>query len=132
MRRFPPDSWPFPSITEAPASPSTIAKMKFVSVAVSSLLLSRVNALVDLPAVSSVVSKALDEFSEYVTAAYHEATPAPAVSRDTSSGVRRRQAVTDPEYWLADVTHQGIAAFNPDPSTYVVFRNVKDYGAAGA
>ena len=43
----------------------------------------------------------------------------------------RRQAVTDPSYWLADITHQGISAFNPDPSTYTVFRNVKDFGAAG-
>jgi glucan 1,3-beta-glucosidase len=131
MLRFPPDFWLFPSITEALASPATIVKMKFVSVAVSSLLLSRANALVDLPAVSGVVNKALEEFSQYVTAAHHEATPAPAVSRDASSGVRARQAVTDPEYWLADITHQGIAAFNSDPSTYVVFRNVKDYGAAG-
>ena len=35
------------------------------------------------------------------------------------------------EYWLADVKHQGIAAFNPSPNTYQVFRNVKDFGAKG-
>jgi glucan 1,3-beta-glucosidase len=35
------------------------------------------------------------------------------------------------DYWLADVKHQGIAAFNPSPDTYTVFRNVKDYGAKG-
>src|ERR1700761_1414055 len=35
------------------------------------------------------------------------------------------------EYWLADIKHQGIAAFNPNPDTYEVFRNVKDYGAKG-
>lgn len=34
-------------------------------------------------------------------------------------------------YWLEEVKHQGIAAFNPNPTTYQVFRNVKDYGAVG-
>jgi glucan 1,3-beta-glucosidase len=29
------------------------------------------------------------------------------------------------------VKHQGIAAFNPNPSNYTVFRNVKDFGAKG-
>ena len=37
----------------------------------------------------------------------------------------------DSPYWLADITHQGVAAFNRDPSSYKVFRNVKDYGAKG-
>jgi hypothetical protein len=27
------------------------------------------------------------------------------------------------------IKHQGIAAFNPNPATYQVFRNVKDFGA---
>lgn len=35
------------------------------------------------------------------------------------------------DYWLEDIKHQGIAAFNPSPSTYQVFRNVKDFGAKG-
>lgn len=39
-------------------------------------------------------------------------------------------AATDP-YWLQDITHQGTAAYNTDPSTYPVFRNVMDYGAKG-
>ena len=34
-------------------------------------------------------------------------------------------------YWLENIKHQGIAAFNPSPSTYQVFRNVKDFGAKG-
>lgn len=34
-------------------------------------------------------------------------------------------------YWLENIKHQGIAAFNSDPSTYQVFRNVKDFGAKG-
>lgn len=39
--------------------------------------------------------------------------------------------VDDASYWLADIKHQGIAAFNSNPSNYTVFRNVKDYGAVG-
>ena len=35
------------------------------------------------------------------------------------------------DYWLADIKHQGVAAFNPNPATYQVFRNVKDFGAVG-
>jgi hypothetical protein len=34
-------------------------------------------------------------------------------------------------FWLEKIKHQGISAFNPDPSGYPVFRNVKDYGAVG-
>ena len=34
-------------------------------------------------------------------------------------------------YWLEKIKHQGIAAYNPDPTGYKVFRNVKDYGAVG-
>ena len=37
----------------------------------------------------------------------------------------------DEPYWLEKITHQGIAAYNPDPTGYNVFRNVKDYGAVG-
>lgn len=39
-------------------------------------------------------------------------------------------APTDP-YWMETIPHQGISAFNPDNETYPVYRNVKDFGAAG-
>ncbi|KAJ7197151.1 exo-beta-1,3-glucanase, partial [Mycena pura] len=39
-------------------------------------------------------------------------------------------AATDP-FWMQNMKHQGIAAFNANPSTYQVFRNVKDFGAKG-
>lgn len=35
------------------------------------------------------------------------------------------------DYWLQTAKHQGIAAFNSNPSGYQVFRNVKDFGAVG-
>lgn len=34
-------------------------------------------------------------------------------------------------YWLEDIKHQGVAAFNADPGDYQVFRNVRDFGAKG-
>ena len=37
---------------------------------------------------------------------------------------------SDP-FWLEKIKHQGISAYNPDPTGYKVFRNVKDYGAVG-
>lgn len=44
---------------------------------------------------------------------------------------RDGQEAAASSYWLEDMQHQGIAAFNPNPSGYKVFRNVKDYGAVG-
>ncbi|KAJ7718670.1 exo-beta-1,3-glucanase [Mycena metata] len=40
------------------------------------------------------------------------------------------RAATDP-FWMQSIKHQGIAAFNANPSSYQVFRNVKDFGAKG-
>ncbi|KAG8894269.1 hypothetical protein FRC00_009221, partial [Tulasnella sp. 408] len=34
-------------------------------------------------------------------------------------------------HWMQTIKRQGISAYNPDPSNYKVFRNVKDYGAKG-
>ncbi|KIM76034.1 glycoside hydrolase family 55 protein [Piloderma croceum F 1598] len=34
-------------------------------------------------------------------------------------------------FWLQSIKHQGISAYNPTPSSYNVFRNVKDFGAKG-
>ncbi|THG98774.1 hypothetical protein EW026_g3453 [Hermanssonia centrifuga] len=39
-------------------------------------------------------------------------------------------AAGDP-FWRQNIAHQGIAAFNSNPSGYQVFRNVKDFGAIG-
>jgi glucan 1,3-beta-glucosidase len=37
---------------------------------------------------------------------------------------------SDP-FWMQTIKHQGKAAFNANPSSYQVFRNVKDFGAKG-
>lgn len=34
-------------------------------------------------------------------------------------------------FWLQSIKHQGISAYNSAPSSYNVFRNVKDFGAKG-
>ncbi|KAG8911889.1 hypothetical protein FRC00_005639, partial [Tulasnella sp. 408] len=34
-------------------------------------------------------------------------------------------------HWMQTIKRQGISAYNPNPSTYKVFRNVKHYGAKG-
>ncbi|KAJ7147989.1 hypothetical protein C8R46DRAFT_1359525 [Mycena filopes] len=39
-------------------------------------------------------------------------------------------AATDP-FWMQSIKHQGIAAFNPNPMAYQVFRNVQDFGNKG-
>ncbi|KAJ7074278.1 exo-beta-1,3-glucanase [Mycena amicta] len=39
-------------------------------------------------------------------------------------------AAADP-FWLQNIKHQGTSAFNSNPSSYQVFRNVKDFGAKG-
>ncbi|KAG6845237.1 hypothetical protein H0H87_012229 [Tephrocybe sp. NHM501043] len=40
-------------------------------------------------------------------------------------------AASEDAYWLESIKHQGIAAYNSNPSGYQVFRNVKDFGAKG-
>lgn len=40
-------------------------------------------------------------------------------------------AKPEDSFWLEAIKHQGISAFNPDPNSYKVFRNVKDFGAVG-
>lgn len=111
--------------------------MKFVSAAISALWLASANAQIhDIPAVDSIVSSALSTFSAYVTEALQSAaTPAPkpylSPHRPGNRPAAAMASVPDAPYWLADITHQGIAAFNGNPSTYQVFRSVKDFGAVG-
>jgi len=43
----------------------------------------------------------------------------------------RGTAAANAPFWLESIKHQGISAYNPNPSSYKVFRNVKDFGAKG-
>jgi hypothetical protein len=40
-------------------------------------------------------------------------------------------AAANCDYWMENISHRGVAAFNSNPSGYQVFRNVKDFGAKG-
>jgi hypothetical protein len=48
----------------------------------------------------------------------------------TATGTGASPSSTDVPYWLADISHQGIAPYQSS-SAYKVFRNVMDYGAKG-
>ena len=97
--------------------------------------------LLALSVSGSHVSKHIPEVEDAVTSALHKyhpytaykgpdvpaATPAPAAAPKANLA---SPGSTGASYWLEQIKHQGIAAFNPDTS-YKTFRNVKDFGAKG-
>lgn len=50
--------------------------------------------------------------------------------QEQDEAVAKRQATTR-SFWMEGLKHNGTMAFNPDPTRYVVWRNVKDFGAKG-
>ncbi|EIW60068.1 exo-beta-1,3-glucanase [Trametes versicolor FP-101664 SS1] len=54
-----------------------------------------------------------------------------ALGSTCSSPLGPGTAAPGDAFWMETIKHQGIAAFNPTPSSYQVFRNVKDFGAKG-
>ncbi|KAH6677590.1 pectate lyase superfamily protein-domain-containing protein [Halenospora varia] len=91
----------------------------------------------EVPEVESVVESILAEYSATVN---YAGNPNFAASKVVSNitrpfplvkGQNTTGGVEDSPYWLAQIKHQGISAFNSDPETYRVFRNVKDFGAKG-
>jgi glucan 1,3-beta-glucosidase len=81
----------------------------------------------DIPQVDEVVQHVLEENSDYV----HYQAP-PGTSNKTSESAAhnvKAAAAAGQAYWYESIQHQGISAFGP--SGYVVYRNVKDYGAKG-
>ncbi|KAK7023972.1 pectate lyase superfamily protein-domain-containing protein [Favolaschia claudopus] len=57
--------------------------------------------------------------------------PVASLGTSCSAPLGSGSAAAGDPFWLADIKHQGISAFNPNPSSYQVFRNVKDFGAIG-
>ncbi|KAG7453017.1 exo-beta-1,3-glucanase [Guyanagaster necrorhizus] len=49
----------------------------------------------------------------------------------SKSAVSANENLTGEPFWLEAIKHQGTSPFNPDPASYQVFRNVKDFGAVG-
>lgn len=83
----------------------------------------------DIPAVDKVVQNVLTEYYNYT----HYHAPADATnstaSRGGSGNSTNGALASGQPYWYEQINHQGISAFGP--SGYVVYRNVKDYGAKG-
>ncbi|KAJ5544547.1 hypothetical protein N7535_007055 [Penicillium sp. DV-2018c] len=110
--------------------------MHFSSAFACLSILAGANAqLLDIPAVDELVSTALRPFEQY-TALGDPTRVATAVANQKTKAAKVANfnaavAAADTGYWLADIAHQGRAAFNSNPSGYTVFRNVKDYGAKG-
>jgi len=48
-----------------------------------------------------------------------------ALGTSCSAPLGQGTAIPDDPFWLETIKHQGTAAFNPNPATYQVFRNVK-------
>jgi glucan 1,3-beta-glucosidase len=79
----------------------------------------------EIPEIESAVASMTAEFEPAVTYA------GPTEADHSHYSISRPTSTPAPaSYWLADIKHQGVAAFNPD-TTYQVFRNVKDFGAKG-
>lgn len=53
-----------------------------------------------------------------------------ALGTSCSAALSPSAAASDP-YWLQSISHLGTSAYNAAPSSYKVYRNVKDYGAKG-
>ncbi|KDQ52486.1 glycoside hydrolase family 55 protein [Jaapia argillacea MUCL 33604] len=56
---------------------------------------------------------------------------ASALGTSCTAPIASGTAAAGAPFWLQSMTHQGTSAFNANPSTYQVFRNVKDFGATG-
>ncbi|KAI0411251.1 glycoside hydrolase family 55 protein [Xylaria grammica] len=83
-----------------------------------------------IPAVEEAVSLQLAEFNHYYVDAANKTLDSPGtLSFNDARGIEQR--TTGSSYWYETIAHQGISAFNDDPTTYKVYRNVKDYGAKG-
>ncbi|TPX15415.1 uncharacterized protein E0L32_004395 [Thyridium curvatum] len=91
------------------------------------------------PYTNSTVSSSSTRSSNGTTTSVPTTTSAPTSSASSSSSSSTSISSTSTsiaapactDYWLSKIKHQGYAPYADSPSTYQVFRNVKDYGAKG-
>jgi hypothetical protein len=86
---------------------------------------------VPIPEVSSVVSSITASFAAAVLYAGPTGSTSSTSKTAAPAATPQAAAVGATPYWLELIKHQGISAFNSNPSSYQVFRNVKDFGAKG-
>lgn len=106
--------------------------MRVTSVALSLSVLASANAQIfQIPEVERITAQVVHRFSNYIKYNGPTKEALAAMKPEKQQTQVSQSTAADASYWLADITHQGLAAFNSDPSTYTVFRNVMDYGAKG-
>jgi hypothetical protein len=112
------------------------AKMPFFYLAIS--LLSAIGSVtaakVSISQVSSAVQLATSSFAPAVTYAGPTGSASSVLAKSSTTKVSPQVAAATAgaaPYWLESITHQGISAFNSNPASYQVFRNVKSFGAKG-
>jgi len=87
-----------------------------------------------VPQVPAVVQSMTSTFSDAVTYSGPTGSASAVLKSSTSKAIPFVAAATPAvaaSYWLEAIKHQGISAFNANPASYQVFRNVKDFGAKG-
>jgi glucan 1,3-beta-glucosidase len=112
------------------------AKMTFFHLAFSllSVIGSVTAAKVSISQVSSAVQLATSSFAPAVKYVGPTGSASSILVKSSTTKVSAQVAaatVGSAPYWLESVTHQGISAFNSNPASYQVFRNVKSFGAKG-
>ncbi|KAJ7261316.1 exo-beta-1,3-glucanase [Mycena haematopus] len=73
----------------------------------------------------------LSYFASTVVALISSATLANSLGTTCSTPLGAGTAAASDPFWMQNIKHQGISAFNSNPGSYQVFRNVKDFGAKG-
>ncbi|KAF8582440.1 glycoside hydrolase family 55 protein [Ramaria rubella] len=66
-----------------------------------------------------------------LTALTFTTTPTNALGTSCTAALGAGNAAPSDPYWLQTFTQRGTSAFNANPSTYQIRRNVKDFGAKG-
>jgi len=107
--------------------PQVSANMNlFRTTVLSSLVVGAACRQFEIPEVANAVAKVINHFDSYI---HYHGNPTETAVIPPSSGVPSTSPQQSTPYWYEEITHQGISAFGP--SGYVVYRNVKDYGATG-
>ena len=83
------------------------------------------------PALAGPSSSTLKPLAKHTSSTLASTSSPISLETPVVDGHATTETSGDASYWLADIKHQGLATYNSDPSTYTVFRNVKDYGAKG-
>ena len=108
-----------------------LVKMRFIGTLPFLLAAAVADYHVNIPEIIQAVDYALSEFEHWQHYSGPTGTATAVLHSTTTVQPTATATPTCAPYWLENIEHQGISAFNPD-KTYQVFRNVKDFGAKGS